>query len=136
MTKPSIDILTIKSQLRMAQRVGRSALQGLQASPTDKSIPLAPRTIQDSRDTYVLIRTAKQGLELKKDRARVKKDRQYEFDPTLDLAYNRLLEAWTLSRTASDKLTWGMPRKRYLDISIRDMEKALQLVDQALSILP
>jgi len=136
LTKTSIDMGTIKRQLQMAQRLGKTAIQGLQASPVDNSVPLDASTIRASRETYVLIRAAKEGLELKKDRARVKKDRQNEFDPALELAYKRVFEAWNLSRTPTDKLSWNMPRARYLAMSVRDMEQALRLVDQALAILP
>ncbi len=129
MTKASMNMGTIKRQLQMAQRLGRTALQELQASPMDNSTPLADSTIRASRDTYVLIRAAKEGLELRKDR-------QKSPDPVLDLAYKRVFQAWNLSRTPADRLSWSMPRKQYLAISVRDMGQALQLVDQALGILP
>lgn len=128
-TKASIDMGTIKSQLQMAQRLGKTALQGLQTSPRDDSVPLADSTIRASRDTYVLIRAAKEGLDLKRDRQKYP-------DPVLELAYRRLLDAWNLSRTPADRLSWSMPRAQYLAISVRDMGQALRLVDQVLVLLP
>ena len=129
MTKGSRDMVTIRSQLEMAQQFGRRAMQGLQASPSDDSTPLDERTIRAFRDTYVLIRAAKQGLDLRRDRQKYP-------DPVLELAYKRLFDAWNLSRTPVDKLSWGMPRAEYLAMSIRDMGQALRLVDQVLVILP
>jgi hypothetical protein len=128
-TKASQDMGTIRSQLGMAQQFGKTAMQRLQASPSDDSIPLDESTIRAFRDTYVMIRAAKEGLDLKKDRQKYP-------DPVLDLAYKRLFEAWNLARTPTDKLSWSLPRAQFLAISIRDMGQALRLVDLVLVILP
>jgi hypothetical protein len=128
-TKASLDMRTIRNQLEMGQQFGKTAMQKLQATPSDDSIPLDKDTIRAFRDTYVMIRAAKEGLELRKDRQKYP-------DPVLDLAYKRLYEAWNLARTPTDKLSWSLPRARFLDISIRDMGQALRLVDQVLVLLP
>ena len=128
-TKASQDLRTIRNQLEMAQQFGRTAMQKLKATPRDNSIPLDTDTIRAFRDTYVMIRAAKEGVELRKDRQKYP-------DPVLELAHKRLFEAWNLARTPTDKLSWSLPRARFLDISIRDMGQALRLVDQVLVLLP
>lgn len=116
-------------QLRMASEIGRRALTSLQAAPTDEGVPLEESVVQPARDTYVLIRAARHGIELARE------DRKIS-DPLLELAFKRVDDAWNLSRTPVDKLSWGMTRQEYLDISVRDLTKALRLVDQVLVLLP
>lgn len=128
-TKASPDLRTIRNQLEMAQQFGRTAMQKLKATPPDDSIPMESDTIRAFRDTYVMIRAAKEGVELRKDKQKFP-------DPVLELAHKRLFEAWNLSRTPADKLSWSLPRAKFLEISIRDMGQALRLVDQVLVLLP
>ena len=104
-------------------------MQKLKATPSDDSVPLDADTIRAFRDTYVMIRAAKEGLDLKKERQKYP-------DPVLELGYKRVFEAWNLARTPTDKLSWSLPKAEFLAISIRDMGQALRLVDQALVILP
>jgi hypothetical protein len=52
------------------------------------------------------------------------------------LAFSRLTNAWNLSRTPVDKLSWAMTRQEYLAMSVRDLGQALRLVDQVLVLLP
>jgi hypothetical protein len=128
-TKANQDMRTIKNQLEMAQQLGRTAMQKLKATPIDDSIPMDNDTIRAFRDTYVMIRAAKESLELRKERQKYP-------DPILDLAYKRTFEAWHLALTPTDKLSWSLPRAKFLQISIRDMGQALRLIDQVLVILP
>lgn len=116
-------------QLRMASEMGRRALASLQAAPTDEGVPLEESVVQPARDTYVLIRAARAGIGLARE------GRKFS-DPLLDLAFKRVDDAWNLSRTPVDKYSWGMTRQEYLDISVRDLTKALRLVDQVLVLLP
>ena len=124
--QPTFDLNTIKSQLRMGAELGRKVLAGLEAAPQDNAVPLDERLVQDARNTYALIRAAREGMEKQKDR-------QKTADPLFDLAYKRVTDAWNLARTPVDKYNRGIhERRRYLDISTRDLRRALQLVDQAL----
>lgn len=120
----------IRRQLSMAQDFGHRALAGLEAASTDDGIPLDAQTVLASRDTYVLIRTAYEGLETLREKQRVT-------DPVIELAFSRLTTAWNLSRTPLDKLSWGsMTRQEYLAMSVRDLSQALRLVNQVLVLLP
>lgn len=116
-------------QLRMASELGRRALASLEAAPTDESTPLDESVVQPARDTYALIRSARHGMELARETQKVQ-------DPLLDLAFKRVDDAWNLSRTPVDKFSWGMDRRQYLDVSVRDLTRALHLVDQVLVLLP
>jgi hypothetical protein len=130
--KASPDPAVIASQLRMASDLGRRVLQGLQAAPTDASLPLEAldeSVVQGARNTYALIRAAREGLEARRDRQKFP-------DPLVDLAYKRLTEAWNLSRTPVDMYAWKIERSRYLTMSIRDLTRALQLIEQVQVLLP
>jgi hypothetical protein len=116
-------------QLRMASELGRRALATLQAAPTDDSAPLDESVVQPARDTYALIRSARHGMELARENQKIS-------DPLLDLAFKRVDDAWNLSRTPVDKFSWGMTHQQYIDVSVRDLTKALHLVDQVLVLLP
>jgi hypothetical protein len=129
LVRASMEPSKISRQLRMASELGRTVLNGLQALPADDTVPLDPGVLQGAKNTYVLIRTAKEGVELRMDRQKFK-------DPMTEVPFRRLVEAWNLSRTPVDKASWGMTRAEYLSISIRDLSRALQLVDQVLVMLP
>ena len=116
-------------QLRMAAEIGRRALASLEAAPTDDSAPLDESVVQPARDTYALIRAARHGMELAREFQKIQ-------DPLLDLAFRRVDDAWNLSRTPVDKFSWGMTHQQYIDMSVRDLRKALRLVDQILILLP
>ena len=119
----------IRRQLSTAQDFGHKALAGLEAAPIDDGTPLDAQTILASRDTYVLIRAAYQGLE-------TLREKQRSSDPVIDLAFSRLTKAWNLSRSPVEFLSWGMTRQEYLDKSVGDLRQALRLVDQVLVLLP
>lgn len=130
--KASPNPAVTKNQLNMAADLGRRVLQGLQAAPTEASIPLEAldeSVVQGARNTYALIRAARESLELQRDRQKFP-------DPVLDLAFKRLTEAWNLSRTPVDMYNWRIERPRYLAMSIRDLTRALQLVEQVQALLP
>ena len=116
-------------QLRMASELGRRALASLRAAPTDDGTPLDESVVQPARDTYALIRSARHGMELARETQKVQ-------DPLLDVAFKRVDDAWNLSRTPVDKFSWGMERQQYLDVSVRDLTRALHLVDEVLILLP
>jgi len=127
--KADMNPAAIRAQLRMAADLGRTALRGLQSTPTDDSVPLDEGVVQAARDTYVLIRAAREGMQLKLERQKIP-------DPVLELTFKRLTDAWNLSRTPVDKLSWSFSRQDYITMSVRDLSRALQLVDQALILLP
>jgi hypothetical protein len=128
-TQSSRDPAVIATQLRQALQVGRKALAGLHTLPADDAVPIDPAVLEAARETYILVRAARHGMELARERQRFP-------DPMLDVAFKRVDEAWNLSRTPADKASWGLPRRQYLDMSIRDLTRALHLLDQALLLLP
>ena len=124
----------IKGQLRMASDLGRKVLAGLQASTPDESVPLDPNLHKAARDTYVLIRTARHGMVLIKEWNEGRKG--VLPDPVFELAYKRVDAAWNLSRTAVDGWGSSFGRQEYLRRSTEDLGRALQLIDQALALMP
>jgi hypothetical protein len=123
----SRDPAVFKAQLRQAVVLGRKTLRDIQALPVDDSVPVDPKVHHNARQTYVLIRAARWGMELASQRATYK-------DPVFDLAYKRVEQAWHLSRTPVDYT--GVGRAEYIGISTRDLSRAIRLVDQALVMLP
>jgi hypothetical protein len=128
MLKTSADMWVAKRQLQMGAELGRRVIQGLEAAPADASTPLDENLIQSARNTYALIRSAKESMEARKIYMKYP-------DPAFDLAYKRVLDAWNLSRTPVD-MEKDVYRPQYLATSLRDLKRALELVDQALIILP
>jgi len=129
MLAPSTDKRVIASQLRMAAGLGRKTLAGLQAAPRHDSIPLDEDVIQGAKNTYAMIRAARHGLWLFIGNQKFP-------DPVDQLNFKKLDDAWNLSRYPVDRLTWAMVREEYLTISVRDLSRALKLVDQVLILLP
>jgi len=130
MFEGSQDKRVVASQLRLADKLGRKALAGFQAAPRDASVPLDEDMMRAARETYGLIRAARHGLELSLGNQKFP-------DPIDQLSFKRLDEAWNLSRYPVDKISWaGIPREEYLSDSIQNLSRALQLVDQALLLLP
>jgi hypothetical protein len=119
----------IQHQLRIAVDLGRRTLAGLQALPADDSIPIDEGTLQNARDTYVLIRAARHGMELAKETSRFP-------DPVMEMAFKRVDSAWNLSRGPVDRASSAMNRQRYLEESVQSLSRAVQLLDQALVIMP
>lgn len=117
------------SQLRQARETGGRTLQELQAAPPDDSEPVDETMLQNARNTYILIRSARAGMEIYKSEQRFP-------DPLLDLMFQNVTEAWTRARTPVDKATWRMPRDEYLSVSILDLARSLRLLDQTLVLLP
>jgi len=135
MLRANKDTGVIKSQLRLAVVLGGEVVAGLQAAPLDDSVPLDPALIRKARDTYALIRAGRHGFELEKEWNEGKKG--IIPDPLKDLAFKRVDNAWNLSRTPIEYLSsLGMSRQDYLARSTQDMSKAIQLINQALAILP
>ena len=120
----------IKNQLKVARDLGRKTLAGLEAMPADDSMPIDEATLQNARDTYVLIRAARHGMELAKEQSRFQ-------DPTLDLAFKRVDAAWNLARGPVDRASSaGIPRAQYKQESIQNLNQAMRLLDQAMVIMP
>jgi hypothetical protein len=124
--KRSNEPAIIAGQLRMAIEQGRAALAGLQAALGGE--PLATAHAKAS-NAYVLIRSARAGM------ADVRVTRKFP-DPMLDYAYERTTRAWNLSRTPVDRLSWGMAREKYLEISIHDLDAALRILGEVLTVWP
>ncbi|MDO8475202.1 MAG: hypothetical protein Q7W02_03220 [Candidatus Rokubacteria bacterium] len=119
----------IKNQLTLSTELARKTLAGLAAMPADDSIPIDEATLQNARDTYVLIRAARHGMELARETSRFP-------DPTRELAFKRVDAAWNLARTPVDRASTGIARAQYLQESIRSLRQAVQLLDQAMIIMP
>ena len=124
---PSPDPSVYKFQLMEAVALGRKTLRGIAALPYNDSIPIDPSVLNDARSTYVLIRAARHGMELQRER------KKYA-DPMLDLAFKRIDHAWNLARFPIDYRDW--PRNQYIPRATKDLTEALRLIDQALVILP
>jgi len=90
---------------------------------------LSASVIQAARDTYVLIRAARHGMELAKSA-------QTFPDPVLDLTLKRVTQAWDLSRIPVDEYSWGIPRVDYRGQSIPALSQSMRLLDQALVMMP
>ena len=114
------------SQLRMAVDQGRIALAGFQTGGDSVAIEQA---VQAARDTYVLIRTARSGMILKKEASRFG-------DPILDLAIERTTQAWNLARVPVDSHTFGLTREEYLSKAIPALTEALMILEFVLAGAP
>lgn len=134
MAKASREPAVIKGQLRMAADLGRQVLAGLQAAPSDESVPLDQSLHKAARNTYVLIRAARHGMVLIKEWNEGRKG--VLPDPVFELAFRRVDNAWDLSRTAVDGWGSSSGRPEYLRRSTEDLGRALQLIDQALALMP
>jgi len=135
MLKSSRDTAVIKSQLKLAVTLGGEVLAGLQSTPIDDSVPLDPILVKKARETYALVRAGRHGFELEQEWNGGKKG--ILPDPIKELAYKRVDKAWNLSRTPVDLLSsLGVSRADYLQRSTEDLGKAIQLINQALAILP
>jgi hypothetical protein len=117
------------NQLRMARESGARTLHELQAAPVDESSPVDENLLQNARNTYILIRSAKAGIE-------IYRGEQKFADPVLDLVLRNVNEAWVLARTPVDRASWRMPRAEYLSLSIQELSRSMRLLDQTLIILP
>jgi len=120
----------IKNQLKISTDLARKTLAGLETMPADDSIPIDERMLQNARDTYVLIRAARHGMELAKETSRFP-------DPTMDLAYKRVDQAWNLARNPVDRSSSaGIPRAQYIQESIQSLNQVIRLINQAMMIMP
>jgi hypothetical protein len=126
---PSPQQAVISRQLKLAQQLARKALAGFEATSSDDATPIDESVIQAARDTYVLIRAARHGMELAKETSRFP-------DPVMDLTFKRVTEAWHLARLPVDKYSWGLSRADYLRESIPALSQAVRLLDQALVMMP
>lgn len=132
---PSADPAVTKSQLKLAVQLGGEVLAGPQAIPIDDSVPIDPIVIKKARETYALIRAGRTGFKLRKEWNEGRKE--VVPDPIMDLAFKRVDLAWDLSRTPLDLLSsLGVTRQEYLRRSTDDLSRAIQLVNQALVLLP
>jgi hypothetical protein len=117
------------SQLRLAREYGRKALIGFQNAPTDEGAPIDEAVHQAARDTYVLIRAARYGIE-----GSVSDDKWH--DPLLAITARKVNEAWQLSRYPVDKASSSMARQEYLERAVHDLGQSMRLLDQVLITLP
>lgn len=125
--QPSKQPAVFKAQLREAAQLGRSTVREIQALPTDDSIPVDGQVHRHAHRVYSLIRAARWGLEIHMG------DQSYK-DPVLDMAYKRVDQAWNLARTPVDNTR--IARAEYISTSVRDLRRAVQLIDQALVLMP
>ncbi len=132
----SADVAVQKRQLQLASELGRRVLQKLQAVPINRDAPVDESMLQDARNTYVLIRAAKEGMEATEyRRENAARGFQKEPDPMFVVTYKRVFDAWNLARTPVD-MGRDDDRSRYIAASIHDLGRALQLVDQVLVLIP
>lgn len=135
MLQGSRDTAMIKSQLKLAITLGGEVLAGLRAAPVDDSAPLDPALVKKARETYALVRAGRHGFVMEKEWNEGRKG--VLPDPVKDLAFRRVDNAWNLSRTPVDLLSnAGVSRAEYLQRSTTDLSRAIQLLNQALLILP
>jgi hypothetical protein len=131
----SRDTAVIKSQLRLAQQLAGEVVERLQASATDDEAPIDPILLRKAHDTYALIRSGRHGFELEKEWNDGKKG--VLPDPLKDLAFKRVDIAWNLARTPLElSSSKGVSRQEYIQRSTDDLKRAIQLINQALAILP
>jgi len=125
--QPSREPTVFKAQLLQFTQLSRRTLREIQALPVDDSVPVDPQVHRNARQAYVLIRAARWGMELAIQR-------QTYQDPILSLAHKRVDVAWNLARFPVDNT--GLPRAEYINKSVQDVTRAVQLVNQALAMLP
>ncbi len=125
----SKDQAVIARQLQLASQLGKRCLAELQATSPDDPSRVDDSIVQKARDTYVLIRAARHGMELQAES-------QKFADPFRELVFQRVDAAWNLSRTAVDKYNSAPSRADYLPAAIRDLGEAMRLLDQALILMP
>jgi hypothetical protein len=119
----------IKNQLKIAGDLARKTIAGLEAMPYDDSIPMDEVTLQNARDTYVLIRAARHGMELAKEQSRYP-------DPVMDVAFKRVDLAWAKARWPVDRITSSVPRQLFVQESIQQLSEAVRLLNQASMLMP
>jgi hypothetical protein len=126
--QPSREPAVFKAQLLQASQLAKRSIQEIQGLPIDDSIPVDPAVRTRARQTYVLLRAARWGMELAKQRETTYRD------PMLDLAYKRVDQAFNLARYPVDYTS--VPRSEYVNTSVQDLGRAVKLINQALAILP
>ena len=125
--QPSRQPAVIKAQLLQFTQLSRRTMREIQALPVDDSIPVDPVVRHHAHQNYVLIRAAWYGLGLAIQR-------QTYQDVTLALAHKRVEAAFNLARFPVDNTSGA--RSEYISRSVQDLTRAVQLVNQALAILP
>lgn len=125
--EPNPNPTVFKAQLNQASLLGKRTLRALQALPADDSVPLDGAVLHNAHQTYVLIRAGRHGMGMLRERQAFR-------DPVFELAFKRVDAAWDLARVPVDMR--GLPRAEYLPMAIRDLSKSMQLLDQALMLLP
>jgi len=125
--QPSREPAVFKAQLLQFTQLSRRTLREIQSLPVDDSVPVDPLVRHHAHQNYVMIRAALHGMELAIQR-------QTYQDPTLSLASKRVEAAWNLARFPVDNT--GLARSEYISRSVQDLTRAVQLVNQALAILP
>src|SRR5262249_56086846 len=126
--RPSLDPAVFKLQLRQASLLCKRMAQEIQSLPSDDPAPVDPALKGRAHQAYALLRAARWGMELAKQR-----EESYQ-DPMLDLAYKRVDQAFNLARYPVDFT--GAPRSEYISNSVQNVNQAIRLINQALVILP
>jgi hypothetical protein len=124
---PSREPSIYKAQLREAVALTRRNLRDLRALPADDSVPLPPQLLANAHTAYALIRAARHGMSLQRERNTTQ-------DPMLELAFTRVDHAWDLARFPVDGRS--MQRGHYLSQATENLTQTIRLIDQALVILP
>jgi len=119
----------IKNQLQVSVDLARKTIAGFEAMPPDDSIPIDESTLQNARNTYVLIRAARHGIELNQAQSKFP-------DPVMNLAYKRVTDAWNIARAPAERATYAVPRAQYISESIQGLNQVVRLINQALVIIP
>jgi hypothetical protein len=116
----------IVNQLTLAIAEERRALAGYDAAAPGDDIS-GPH--QAATNAYVLIRAALEGLRRIKDVKKIE-------DPVVTLAHKKLHAAWNRSRSPVDKLSSGMRRDAYLELSRRQLGETIAMLQEILLIWP
>jgi hypothetical protein len=125
--QPSREPAIYKAQLREAVTLTRKNLREIQALSSDDSIPLPPQLLASAHSAYALIRAARHGMSLQRERNTTQ-------DPMLELAFKRVDHAWDLARMPVDGRF--MQRGHYISQATENLTQTIRLIDQALVILP
>jgi len=129
--QPSWNPGIYKAHLREAAALSRRNLRDIQALPGDDSAPLPPELVENCRSAYYLIRAARHGMDLARQRNIQYKSYQ---DPVFELAFKRVDSAWPQLRMPVDGR--DMTRSQYIPLATSNISSAIRLIDQALVILP
>lgn len=131
LAKVSREPKVIVNQIQLAIEEEKKALAGFESAASEEALIEAR---QAAINAYVLIRSARNGVEDIRDR----NHRQGKFpDPLLELVWVRIDRAWNTSRWPVDAYQPpGSGRARYIQDSIERMRESVALLHQIIYMWP